>query len=306
MNPARVGRTVSWSMILAAAGATATAETIFSSPDEAARALVTAVQSDNYPLFLSIAGAPMARFWSSGDRERDVLERLQFLDEVRRSGLKTNGETPDRKILYVGDQGLPFPAPLVKTGSGWRFDGNAGFSELTKRRISRNERAVVDLCQAFRDAEFSYLSSGKREVAAFAQRIRSTPGQHDGLFWSDVGEEDESPLGPLFGAAAFDERQPGETPRARFGYYFKILFKQGPDAVGGALDYRVNGRLSRGFALIAWPAEYGAEGIRSFLINHTGDIYYKDLGEGTARVVESMAVFNPDRSWTCYDGEELK
>jgi len=299
MNETSTNRTLFLLLVLAAATSAGTgSQATFSSPDEAAKALVAAVESGNYPLFLTIAGTRMAEFWSVGDPVRDVLERERFLDEAHRNGIITVARADDQKVLYVGNIEEPFPAPLMKTGSGWRFDGQAGSVELAARRTRRNENAAVELCRRFRDAEFAYLGSDHRGTPTFAQTIRSTPGQRDGLFWNDAGGEDESPLGPFFASAAFAEKQSNEEPRPLFGYYFKILLAQGPDAYGGALDYCVKGRLRKGFALIAWPAEYGVDGVRSFLINHFGDVYQKDMGPDTSRMAECMEVFNPDRSWT--------
>ena len=145
----------------------------------------------------------------------------------------------DRRLLYAGHIQQAFPAPLVKTAAGWRFDGEAGAKELAARRIRRNETAAIELCQRFLKAEYAY--SGKSASRSFAAKIRSTPGRHDGLFWQAAGEEDESPIGPPFAAAAFAERKPGDGTRPLFGYYFKILSAQGANAAG--------------FALVAWPAE---------------------------------------------------
>jgi hypothetical protein len=203
----------------------------------------------------------------------------------------------------MGGMEEPFPAPLMKTEAGWRFDGEEGSSELAIRRIRRNEIAAVELCRRFREAEFEFRGSDRDGPPAFAQKIRSTPGQHDGLVWFH-DEVDESPLGPPFAAAEFSERRLSGQMQPLFGYYFKILVAQGPAAPGGALDYRVNGRLSRGFALIAWPARYGVDGLRSFLINHFGDVYQKDLGAGTGGLAPAVAAFNPDPSWTRLEGYE--
>lgn len=288
--------------LAAAAMAGTGSQTTFRSPDEAVNALITAVKSGNYPLFLSIAGPQMAGFWSTGDPERDVMERDTFLQAAGRSEIKTEAAAAGRKLLYVGDPAQPFPAPLVFTDSGWRFDGDAGLAELTTRLILRNEMAIVELCRRFREAEYTYLGMAHDQAPAFAERIRSTPGQRDGLFWTIEGDDDESPLGPLFAGAAPAERRAVEQPRPLFGYYFKILTAQGPDAPGGAVDYYMNGRLRKGFALIAWPAEYGAGGMRSFMMNQFGVIYQKDLGPQTARLAESISVFNPDPSWGRFKG----
>jgi len=276
----------------------------FASPDEAANALLVALESDDYSLFLSVAGQQMAGFWSTGDPERGALDRGRFVEAAHRKWIQKDAGKGEGRMLYAGRIEQPFPAPLVKTDSGWRFDDDVGSKELATRRIRRNESAAIELCQRFHEAQYAYFRMAQGGVRSFSQKIRSTPGQRDGLFWSDGGEKDESPLGPPFAAAAFAERQPIEGARPLFGYYVKILSGQGPDAAGGALDYRTNGRLRKGFALIAWPAEYGIDGTQSFLINHLGDIYQKDLGAETGRIAGTMMVFNPDRSWRRFIGQD--
>ena len=275
---------------------------MFATPEDATNALVEALASDNYPLFLSVAGPQMAGFWGTADSQKDVGGRDSLAEAARSKGFRTDSAAENRKVLYAGTTAYAFPAPLVKTVGGWRFDDEAGSRELTARRIQRNETAVIETCRRFRDAEYEFFSAPDRQVHTFAPRIRSTPGQHDGLFWSEPGREDESPVGPQFAAAAFTEHQPSGGTRPFFGYYFKVLLAQGPDAPGGALDYRTKGRLRRGFALIAWPAEYGLDGTQTFLLNHLGDIYEKDLGANTARIAQAMTTFNPDRSWATYAG----
>jgi hypothetical protein len=185
----------------------------------------------------------------------------------------------------------------VFSGTRWSFDGEAGLAVLTAERIQRNETAIIEQCRRFRAAEMAYRALPGKGVPGFASKIRSAPGQHDGLVWQGTGDEDGSLLGPLFAAAAYAERAPGEEPAPLFGYYFKVLTAQGIHAPGGAQDYRANGLLLNGFALIAWPAAYGVSGAHSFLINHLGSLYRKDLGSQTADAVERLAVFDPDPSW---------
>jgi hypothetical protein len=163
----------------------------------------------------------------------------------------------------------------------------------------QNEAAVVNVCFGYVEAQLLYFREDHANggFLEFAQKIRSTPGKRDGLYWPLDGDEDESPLGPQFAAAAVTEDRSGAGSRPYFGYYFKVLLAQGPEAPGGARDYRVDGHLVTGFALIAWPAEHGVTGVRSFLVNHLGDVYAKDLGPDTPRVAASMPAFDPDRSW---------
>ncbi len=171
---------------------------------------------------------------------------------------------------------------------------------VPKRGIHENEAAVVNVCTSYVEAQMIYFRSNVSGdgFLAFAQRIRSPPGKRDGLYWGNDSGEDESPSGPGLAAAAITEDAPAAELRPFFGYYFKILPSQGPEAPGGARDYRVDGRLITGFALVAWPAEYWVSGVHSFMVDHLGDVYAKDLGPDTQRIAAGMTAFAPDRSWT--------
>ncbi len=271
----------------------------FASPTAAVTSLVTSIENGDHALFVSTVGPEMSAAWSTGDPARDALDRERFLTDMDRSSLKQDRANPNRMILYLGVRREPFSAPLVRSEQGWRFDGAAGSQEVVRRRIRQNESAAADLCLQYVEAQLAYSTGdhGRGEFV-FAQRIRATPGHQDGLYWSGEGLEDQSPEGPLFAAAAYAEPRPSDTTHPYFGYYFKILLGQGPDAIGGALDYQVAGELVRGFALIAWPAEYGVTGTRSFLINHRGTVYERDLGLDTPHIAAAMTDFNPDPNWT--------
>jgi hypothetical protein len=167
--------------------------------------------------------------------------------------------------------------------------------------IARNESSAIDLCRAYVEAQLAYFSRPRNVegVLAFAERIRSTAGKHDGLYWPlDDDGANESPMGPNVAAAAITEQGPGEQPRPFLGYYFKTLLAQGPAAAGGARNFKVENRLVGGFALISWPAHYGVSGVQSYIVNHLGDVYARDLGPDTGRIAANVSVFNPDRSWT--------
>jgi len=298
MRAVRIGRVA---ILLVAVtgfgGPMAASQVVFQTPEQAGRALIASIESGDQPRFLSIAGPLMGPLLNSGDKERDRFERARLVDAAHRRGIRIASRGADRSELYVGDIPQAFPAPLVKTDLGWRFDEEAGARETTARRIQANEKAVQELCRRFRDAEFAAYAQGPGGRSTYAETVRSGPGKHDGLFWHGANDEDESPIGPLF-AAAFMEGGPGEPAVPLFGYYFKILTAQGPDAPGGTADYHVNGELRSGFALIAWPARYGVTGVRSFLINHLGDLYRKDLGVDSADAAGSLSVYNPDSSWS--------
>jgi hypothetical protein len=208
-------------------------------------------------------------------------------------------------ILFFAASAAAFSQSAVPTAVAKNTPAKAqvipkGSAEPARNRgVAAGEAVIIDVCRSYVDAQLNYLGSVHNPdgFPAFAQRIRSTPGKRDGLYWPLDAGEDESPMGPNFAAAAITEAPPADNAHPFFGYYFKILLSQGPEASGGARDYRVNGRLIAGFALVAWPAEYGVTGVRSFLINHLGDVYAKDLGPDTERAAAGMSAFAPDRSW---------
>jgi hypothetical protein len=190
----------------------------------------------------------------------------------------------------------------VRDESGWRFDTAAGKQEVLSRRIGRNELAVIRICETYVKAQRIYAERGHdgRPARLYARTFGSDPGKQNGLYWPVVHGQRPSPLGDLIAKAAEEGRQAGgdsQGPSPFYGYYFKILTAQGPDAPGGAKDYVVNGELSGGFALVAWPAQYDATGIMTFLVNHDGVLHEKALGPETDRMARSMKVYNPDSSW---------
>lgn len=197
-----------------------------------------------------------------------------------------------RVVLVVDRSGAP-------VNTAWRSVHKPPASSPRAREIDRNESAVIDICLSYVDAQLTYFRSVPRADGhpAYADKIRSAAGMRDGLYWPLEDGDGESPMGPKFAAAAVTELEPGEAI-PRFGYYFKILVSQGSEAVGGVQDYRVSGRMVAGFALIAWPAEYGVTGVRAFQVNHRGDVYAKDLGPDVGRAAAGMSAFAPDRTWT--------
>ena len=206
------------------------------------------------------------------------------------------GQEPVRTAGPAADR--PVSVQLISAAHEERSEPD--FGPVQPRSVFENEAAVVNVCASYVEAQLIYFRSDHRAggFLEFAQRIRSTPGTHDGLYWAMDADQDESPLGPNFAAAAVTEEQADIESRPYFGYYFKVLLSQGPEATGGARDYRVNGHLIAGFALIAWPAEYGVSGVHSFLVNHLGEMYARDLGPDTQRAALGMTAFAPDRSWT--------
>ena len=206
-------------------------------------------------------------------------------------------EGTDKAVLIIGQEDWPFPIPLVRKDSTWRFDTAAGREEILYRRIGRNELNAIETCLAYVDAQQEYAEQGVAGNGVYAQRIASRPGKKDGLYWPAQSSADESPLGELAASAAAEGYRAGQQRAPYHGYYYKVLTRQGPNASGGALDYVVRGRMIGGFALVAYPAEYMNSGVMTFLVNHQGNVYEKDLGPNTARIAAGMTAFNPDNTW---------
>jgi hypothetical protein len=236
---------------------------------------------------------------SSGDEIEDRYHREQFVksyDEKNRLEAGAGGKV----ALTTGNDDWPFPIPIVKTGNRWRFDTRAGRDEILSREIGENELSAIQACLAIVDAQRDYADQ-KRDRAGqpeYAQNLEGKKGGNDGLYWEAAQGESPSPLGPLVARArAEGYGQSAGMPAPYHGYLYKILKAQGADATGGAYDFVVNGKMIGGFALLAYPANYGSSGVNSFIVSHEGAVYRKDLGKNTAKAAESMALFNPDKTW---------
>ena len=236
---------------------------------------------------------------SSGDDVADAETRQRFLSAYdARHSIKSKGNK--KATLILGADDFPFPIPLVNNKDGWEFDPAAGRIEILYRRIGRNELDAIQTSLAFVDAENEYADKDRtgEGTGIYAQRIVSTPGKKDGLFWRD--DSDPSPLGELAAQAAAEGYKAGaEAPY--HGYYYRILKGQGRDAPGGALNYVVKGKMIGGFALIAYPAEYGNSGVMTFMVNHAGAVYQKDFGKHTAIFAKRISLFDPDQTWKKVD-----
>jgi hypothetical protein len=238
---------------------------------------------------------------SSGNAGVDNQQRAVFVLAMSEGWTLERTDSNTRELI-VGNEKWPFPIPLVKDSHGWWFDTIEGADEVVARRIGGNELAVIDVCRAFVVAQREYASKSRdgEPIGIYAQKVRSAPGKHDGLYWkkSDPNDE-ESPLGELAAQASAEgysaARDRQQTPF--HGYYFRILTKQGAAAPDGARNYVVNRNMTGGFALVAYPAEYGSSGIMTFLVNHDGVIYERDLGEQTATIAAAMEEYNPDSTW---------
>ena len=268
----------------------------FKSPDDAATGLVIAARSGDRAGLLTILGAHGTDIVSSGDPVADTETRERFVDAYeKKHQVALSG---DRAVVVIGNEDFPFPIPIVRRGALWHFDTDAGRREILYRRIGRNELDVIQSCLAYVDAQAEYADKDHGAGAGvYAQRIVSQPGKQDGLYWPAEGEN-QSPLGELVASASADGYRIGHGRAPFHGYYYKILTKQGAAASGGALDYIAQGKMIGGFALVAYPAQYGNSGVMTFLVNHNGTIFQKDLGPRTAELAAHMTSFNPDDSWT--------
>jgi hypothetical protein len=286
------------SMALVATAADARDQRTFKTPDEAAGALVQAVRINDDRGIRSVLGPEGSQIASSGDPTEDKSIRNQFVSAYDAKHQLTM-EGDNKAILIIGRDDFPFPIPLVRASGAWKFDTAAGRQEILSRRIGRNELNAIQASLAYYDAQYEYAEKDRTGagVRAYAQRIVSHPGKKDGLYWSASQGGDESPLGELVANAANDGYRVGGERAPFHGYYYKILTRQGPDAKGGELDYVVGGNMIGGFALVAYPAVYGSSGIMTFVVNHNGVIYQKDLGARTDRVAERMTSFDPGRGW---------
>jgi hypothetical protein len=270
----------------------------FRGPEEASRALVEAVRTADRSQWAALFGPSGKDFYPEGQKGRPLIERF-LKDYVEKHRLETVGR--NKVVLIVGKEDWPWPFPLVKVGTRWRFDVKQGRREIMARRIGRNETAAVQVCLAYVDAQQEYAETHRTPegLGEYAQRFFSDPGQENGLCWIPGKEERSSPLGPLIaGACQTKGELPGrETATPYHGYYYRILTGQGRDAPGGAYSYLFRGRMVGGFGLVAYPAAYGRSAIMTFMINRDGQVYEKDLGSKTETIARGMEVFNPDKTW---------
>jgi hypothetical protein len=280
---------------LASDPAQAQAQRTFDSPEAAMAALLEALQRQDDAAVLAIFGARYADQIFGQDRDVAHQEEARFVAAAKQS-LELRPEGEGRRIAYVGPRARRLPIPIVLSGGVWRFDTEAGIDELTNERIGANELRTIDTVRAYVDAQNEYASKDRDgdQVLEYAQHLRSSPGQHDGLYWPTEGGAAPSPLGPLL-ADAVETHKAGEPYN---GYYYRILTRQGAHPPGGAYDYVINGNMIAGFALIAWPAQYGYSGIMTFVVNHQGKVFEKDLGPDTAKAVAAIDAYDPDATWT--------
>jgi hypothetical protein len=264
----------------------------FSSAEEASQALVRAFQSDNEKAMLDVLGQDAKQIVSSGDDVEDKQNRAEFVkcyQEMHRLVKEPDGTT----TLYIGAKNWPTPIPLVNNGNSWYFDTAAGKQEILFRRIGRNEISAIHVCQELVAAQKEYYSTQHSE---YAQKIISDDGQPNGLYWKAADGAPQSPIGPLV-AMAVAEGYANGAPTPYRGYYFHVLMAQGKNGPGGAKSYTANGKMTEGFAFVAYPAEYKSSGVMTFLVGVDGVVYERDLGKKTEAIAKSMKEYNPNSGW---------
>lgn len=314
--PSLFGKTLvmtiaTWAISVALAAQMAAAETrkSFDAPEEAAQSLVAALKSNDEQVLLAILGKSLKEWIESGDPVADRSARDNFISAYdQKHAIERDND--GNANLVIGDDEFPFPIPLVKTKNKWAFDPELGKQEIIDRRVGKNELDTMQTLLAIVDAQDEYaaldpLGKGARE---YARRFISSPGKHDGLYWPTTESEPPSPLGALVAEAATAGYRPsargGESSNQPYnGYYFRLLKGQGQHAAGGRYSYIVNGRMIGGFAVIAWPAKYGASGYKTFIINHDQTIYEADLGPRTGALAGDIDTFDPDEKWKKVDAK---
>lgn len=282
------------------AHASQTVQRTFPTPHAGVAALVSAVKANNQAALRAILGPQGEVLIDSGDPVADRRRRRAFVAAYDRAArIQIAGGT--KATLVIGKDHWPMPIPLVKGARGWYFDTRAGEQEILDRRIGRNELSAMQVCLAIVDAEREYVTRDQNGngILEYAQRLVSTPGKHDGLYWQPAPGQPPSPLGPLLAEAAKGgyAAADGLASSPYHGYYYRILTRQGKDAPGGAYDYLVRGRMVGGYAVVAYPARYRVSGVMTFTVSHEGVVYQKDLGTNTEALASGMTTFDPDSSW---------
>ena len=273
----------------------------FATADQAAQALARAVEADDVNALMLLFGDDAKDIIASGDAVQDRNQRAAFAARIRES-MKLDKVAGDgnRVVILTGNDGDPFAVPLVRKANRWRFDTDAGSTELLARRIGANELDTIELCEGYVEAQRKYAMEDPAQsgIAVYAERFISSPGKKDGLYWP---AESGGPLSPISAqitkAAAEGYSKANERPVPYHGYYYKILKAQGPHAPGGARDYIEKGMMLGGFGLVAWPAEYGTSGIKTFIVNQDGVVLEKDLGDKTTGIAKAMIAYDPDPTW---------
>jgi len=298
--PRRIARLASLALALLLPLASMAAEQrTFASPEAAVDALITALRANDTGALVAIFGDQHKNLVVSGDPAYDAARNARAADLLG-TYHALDDSAPDRRMVLMGTQAWPLPIPLVRDGNAWRFATERGVDEILNRRIGRNERSAIGVLKAYVDAQREYAAADRDGdgVLQYAQKLTSTPGKFDGLYWpADASKGEEmSPFGPLIAESApyLAGRQRGDPYR---GYHFRILTRQGSNAAGGAYNYVINGRMVAGFAMVAYPAAYGDSGVMTFIVNSAGKIFEKNLGNNTAAIAEKITTFDPGPGW---------
>lgn len=301
-NPSRLLLCVA---LLGGVAGPAFAQEQFDTPGAAVDALVSAARSGDAKAIVAVLGPDGQAIVRSGDPVADTNTREKFVAQYdAKHAIEPEGD--GTQTLIIGDDDWPFPIPLVNKAGEWQFDTAAGLDEILRRRVGRNELSAIQVARAYVQAqnEYAELDPAGFGRGVYAQRIQSHPGKKDGLYWPTEQGQTPSPLGEFAAKASAQGYKAGKGPIPYHGYYYRILTRQGASAPGGAYDYLVKGKMRGGFALLAFPAEYGNSGIMTFVVNHDGRVFQKDLGSDTAKLAGKIESFAPDQTWTTVDSAE--
>jgi hypothetical protein len=290
---------LTFTLALPLAAAAAPQQT-FATPEAAVAALMAALQADSDEALIAIYGEEYKALVIQQDRAASSATRAKIFAAMQTFHVLRD-PSPDRRVLLIGAEAWPSPIPIVRTGERWRFASELGEDEINTRRVGANERSAMQVLRAYIDAQHAYAARDRDGdgVLQYARKLASAPGKQDGLYWpADAAKGEEmSPFGPLIAesAAYLEGHKAGDAYR---GYHFRILTRQGKHAAGGAYDYRINGRMIAGFAMVAYPAEYGLGGVMSFIVNQNGKVFQKDLGKDSTAIGARMSAFDPGAGWT--------
>ncbi len=290
---------IAWSMPIMAAAS----QTLFSTPEDALKGLVEAVKIHDKAAHDQIFG-PSSKDLLSGDAVQDAAESEEFARHVAEKTSLVK-ENDSKVIIHIGNENWPFPIPLIKTNGQWFFDTAAGKEEILNRRIGEDELTAIMVCRTYVKAQREYMLKDwdGDGILAYAQKLRSDPGKKNGLFWRHAPGEPVSPLGELVAQARMEGYKKEksvfkEQPIPFHGYYFKTLTRQGKNAPGGKYNYIMNGNMVGGFALVAFPSNWGKSGVMTFIVNQQGKVYQKNLGPDTLKLAQDVDTYDPDKTWT--------
>jgi len=272
----------------------------FATPREAARALLAAAEAQDLSALSAIFGKGADEILNSGDAVEDNNNVARFVKRATQSlKERVDPANPNHASFLIGPDNFPFPIPLVRTAGRWHFDTPSGKVEILARRIGSNELDAIAACKAYVDAQYDYATEdrNKNGIPEYARKLISSPGKRDGLFWPGFDAPPTAFAEEVKRAKSEGYRKEGDKPTPYHGYYYRILMSQGPKARGGPMDYIQHGSMIGGFALVAWPAEHGVSGLKTFVVNQDGVIYEKDLGPSTSAAAEAMTAFDPDSTW---------